>query len=47
MKLHLQNMAATAGAVDDEIELVSNIVKSSGERITMAAVIAALESLRS
>ena len=47
MKLHLQNMAATAGAVDDEIELVSNRVKSSGERITMAAVIAALESLRS
>ncbi len=47
MKLHLQNMAATAGAVDDEIELVSNMVKSSGERITMAAVIAALESLRS
>ena len=31
MKLHLQNMAATAGAVDDEIELVSNIVKSSGK----------------
>ena len=47
MKLHLQNMAAAAGADDEEIEEVSKIVKSSGERITMAAVVSALESLRS
>ena len=47
MKLHLQNMAAAAGADDDEIEQVSKIVRSSGERITMAAVVAALESVRS
>ena len=47
MKLHLQNMAAAAGADDDEIEQVSKIVRSSGERITMAAVVSALESVRS
>ncbi|GIR80549.1 MAG: 3-hydroxy-3-methylglutaryl-CoA reductase [Methanobacteriota archaeon] len=47
MKLHLQNMAAAAGANEEEIEEVSEIVKSSGERITMAAVVSALESLRS
>ena len=40
-------MAAAAGADDEEIEEVSKIVKSSGERITMAAVVSALESLRS
>ena len=46
MKLHLQNMAAAAGADEDEIEQVSKIVRSSGERITMAAVVAALEECK-
>ena len=37
MKLHLRNMAASAGAATDEIEAVAAIVSESGERITMAA----------
>lgn len=46
MKLHLQNMIVAAGAEDGEIEEVSALVKSSGERITMAAVEKALEAIR-
>jgi len=46
MKLHLQNMIVAAGAEDGEIEEVSALVKSSGERITMAAVEKALKSIR-
>ena len=46
MKLHLRNMAASAGAEDHEIEAVAKIVRESGERITMAAVEAALTQIR-
>ncbi len=46
MKLHLQNMIVAAGAEEAEIEEVSALVKSSGERITMAAVEKALEEIR-
>ncbi|HJO42897.1 MAG TPA: hypothetical protein QF508_05785, partial [Candidatus Thalassarchaeaceae archaeon] len=46
MKLHLRNMAASAGAEDHEIEAVATIVRESGESITMAAVEAALTQIR-
>jgi hydroxymethylglutaryl-CoA reductase len=46
MKLHLRNMCASAGAEENEIEAVANKVRESGERITMAAVEAALNSVR-
>jgi hypothetical protein len=46
MKLHLRNMCASAGAEESEIEAVANKVRESGERITMAAVEAALNSVR-
>jgi hydroxymethylglutaryl-CoA reductase len=46
MKLHLRNMAASAGAAKDEIEAVAAIVSESGERITMAAVESALKQVR-
>lgn len=46
MKLHLRNMIASAGASADEIEPVATIVRESGERITMAAVEAALKQVR-
>ena len=46
MKLHLQNMIVAAGAEEAEIDGVSALVKSSGERITMAAVEKALEEMR-
>jgi hydroxymethylglutaryl-CoA reductase len=46
MKLHLKNMISSAGANSDEIDLVAKLVKDSGERITMAAVEKALNSIR-
>jgi hydroxymethylglutaryl-CoA reductase len=46
MKLHLKNMISSAGAKDDEIDLVANMVKESGDRITMAAVENALKTIR-
>ncbi len=46
MKLHLRNMIASAGASAEEIEPVAAIVRESGERITMAAVEAALGHVR-
>tara|TARA_B110000008_G_scaffold26896_1_gene24164 strand:- start:2570 stop:3883 length:1314 start_codon:yes stop_codon:yes gene_type:complete len=46
MKLHLKNMISSAGAMDEEIELVANMVKESGERITMATVETALSKIR-
>jgi hydroxymethylglutaryl-CoA reductase len=46
MKLHLKNMISSAGAKDEEIDLVANMVKESGERITMATVEAALLKIR-
>jgi len=46
MKLHLKNMISSAGAKDEEIDLIANMVKESGERITMATVEAALLKIR-
>ena len=46
MKLHLKNMISSAGAMDEEIEIVAKMVKESGERITMATVEAALLKIR-
>ena len=46
MKLHLMNMVAAAGAEGTEVEAVANIVRESGDRITMAAVEEALASVR-
>ncbi|MDE0953135.1 MAG: hydroxymethylglutaryl-CoA reductase, degradative [Candidatus Poseidoniales archaeon] len=46
MKLHLKNMISSAGAMDDEIDLVANMVKESGDRITMATVESALLKIR-
>jgi len=46
MKLHLRNMIASAGAEPEEIEPVVSIVRESGDRITMAAVEAALKQVR-
>ena len=42
----LMNMVAAAGAEEHEVEEVATMVRESGERITMAAVEAALSSLR-
>ena len=39
-------MISSAGANSDEIDLVAKLVKDSGERITMAAVEKALNSIR-
>jgi hypothetical protein len=39
-------MISSAGAKDDEIDLVANMVKESGDRITMAAVENALKTIR-
>ena len=47
MKLHQRNMIASAGALADEIESVVAIVRESEDRITMAAVEAALQQVRS
>ena len=47
MKLHLRNMIASAGASADEIESVVAIVRESEDRITMEAVEAALQQVRS
>jgi len=46
MKLHSRNMAVTAGANDDEIDAVVEMVRASGERITATAIEAALEKVR-
>ena len=46
MKLHLMNMVAAAGAEGSEVEAVAKLVRESGERITMAAVEEALETIR-
>jgi hydroxymethylglutaryl-CoA reductase len=46
MKLHLKNMISAAGAMDHEIDIVANMVKQSGERITMATVEAAILEIR-
>jgi hydroxymethylglutaryl-CoA reductase len=46
MKLHVRNMAVTAGAEDSEVDIVASRLRDSGARITQAAVIEALEQLR-
>ena len=47
MKLHVRNMAVTAGAVGEEVDLVASRLGEKGVRITQAAVIEELEELRS
>ncbi|MDP6905811.1 MAG: hydroxymethylglutaryl-CoA reductase, degradative [Candidatus Thalassarchaeaceae archaeon] len=46
MKLHARNMAVTAGAEDHEVDLVVDMIRASGERITAATIENALKSLR-
>ena len=46
MKLHARNMAVTAGAEDHEVDVVVDMIRSSGERITAAAIENALKELR-
>ena len=47
MKLHVRNMAVTAGAEGEEVERVASILRERGGRITQASVIEALEEIRS
>ena len=47
MKLHVRNMAVTAGAEGAEVDVVASRLRERGGRITQAAVIDALEELRS
>jgi len=47
MKLHVRNMAVTAGAEGKEVDFVAARLREKGGRITQAAVIEALEELRS
>jgi hydroxymethylglutaryl-CoA reductase len=46
MKLHVRNMAVTAGAEGIEVDIIATKLREKGERITQAAVIGALEELR-
>jgi len=46
MKLHLRNMAVSAGAEGEEIERVAAAVVESGEPVTQTAVAAALTQIR-
>ena len=46
MKLHVRNMAVTAGAEGKEVDVVAARLRERGGRITQAAVIEALEELR-
>ncbi len=46
MKLHARNMAVTAGANDDEVDVVVDMIRASGERITAASIETALKTLR-
>jgi len=46
MKLHVRNMAVTAGAEGIEVDIIATKLREKGERITQAAVIDALEELR-
>ncbi|RAH13351.1 MAG: hydroxymethylglutaryl-CoA reductase, degradative [Methanobacteriota archaeon] len=46
MKLHAKNMAVSAGAIGDEIEIVANIVNSSKQQVTQKLVEETLESIR-
>ena len=46
MKLHVRNMAVTAGAEGKEVDIVASKLRERGGRITQAAVIEALGELR-
>jgi len=46
MKLHAKNMAVSAGAIGDEIEIVANIVNSSKQQVTQKLVEETLKSIR-
>ena len=47
MKLHVRNMAVTAGAEGEEVDRVASMLRERGGRITQASVIEALEEIRS
>ena len=47
MKLHVRNMAVTAGAEGGEVDRVASMLRERGGRITQASVIEALEEIRS
>ena len=47
MKLHVRNMAVTAGAEGDEVEAVAARLRAQGGRITQKAVEEELAKLRS
>ena len=47
MKLHVRNMAVTAGAEGEEVDRVASMLRERGVRITQASVIEALEEIRS
>lgn len=47
MKLHVRNMAVTAGAEGEEVDMVATVLRERGERITQTSVIEALEEIRS
>jgi len=47
MKLHVRNMAVTAGAKGEEVDRVASMLRERGGRITQASVIEALEEIRS
>ena len=46
MKLHVRNMAVTAGAEGEEVDIVASSLRQKGGRITQAAVIDELRKLR-
>tara|TARA_Y100000768_G_scaffold111323_1_gene81961 strand:- start:1632 stop:2933 length:1302 start_codon:yes stop_codon:yes gene_type:complete len=46
MKLHVRNMAVTAGAEGEEVDIVASSLRQKGGRITQAAVIEELRELR-
>jgi hydroxymethylglutaryl-CoA reductase len=46
MKLHVRNMAVSAGAMENEVEQVAKVANESGQRITQSLVDGILRSLR-
>jgi len=46
MKLHARNMAVSAGALGDEVEIVANIVNSQNGPVTQQLVKDTLEEIR-
>ncbi len=47
MKLHVRNMAVTAGAEGKEVDIVASMLRERGGRITQASVIDAINEIRS